>query len=127
MPRDPHRRVRIESELQRAVSELLRREIRDPRVSGVTITAVKVAPDLGHAKLLYAPFGAAGDPRELQTGLDHAARFLRGPVGRMLKLRVAPELVFKRDEQIEAGERLSALIDSAVAADRERNEGDPPG
>ena len=74
---NPHRRVRVESELQRAVSELLRREVRDPRVGNVTITAVKVAPDLTSAKLYYSLFGEGLDPQNVQTGLDNAARFLR--------------------------------------------------
>lgn len=122
MPKDPHRRVRVESELQRAVSELLRREIDDPDLS-ITITEVRVSPDLSHAKLFYAPFTSKLAPAELQEGLEEAARFLRGPVGRMLKLRIAPELIFKRDEQIAEGERLSALIDSALSSDRQRGGG----
>lgn len=104
------------------MSELLRREVKDPRVGNVTITAVKLSPDMTHAKLFYALFGEGQDARSVQTGLDNAARFMRGQVGRKLGLRVAPELVFKPDEQIAEGERLSALIDDAVAADRKRND-----
>jgi ribosome-binding factor A len=118
MPRDPHRRIRIESELQRAVSELLRREVKDPRVGNVTITAVKMSPDLTQARLFYSLFGEGLDAQSVQTGLDNAARFMRGQVGRRLRLRVAPELTFRPDEVIAEGERMTALIDEAVAADR---------
>jgi ribosome-binding factor A len=101
------------------VSELLRREIRDPRVGSITITDVRVSPDLKHAKVFYTRFDEERDAAEVQAGLDGAARFLRGHVGRLLKLRVAPELVFHPDEQLAAGMRLNSLIDSAVAHDIE--------
>ncbi|HZF25959.1 MAG TPA: 30S ribosome-binding factor RbfA [Steroidobacteraceae bacterium] len=121
MPRDPHRSRRIEGELQRVVSELLRREVRDPRVGGVTITDVRVAPDLTSAKLFYARLDAQRSDAEVQAGLERVAGFLRGQVGRALKLRVAPELMFRPDEQLVAGMRLASLIDSAVAEDASRH------
>ena len=119
MPRDPHRSRRIEGELQRVLSELLRREIRDPRVGSITITDVRVSPDLKHARVFYTRFDEQRAAADVQAGLDGAAKFLRGLVGRSLKLRVAPELVFRPDEQLAAGVRLSSLIDSAVAHDAE--------
>lgn len=121
MSRDPHRSRRIEAELQRVLSELLRREIRDPRVGNITITHVRVSPDLAHAKVFYAQFGADRAAADVQAGLDGAARFLRGLVGRALKLRLAPELLFRPDEELAAGVRLHSLIDSAVARDAQRH------
>lgn len=121
MPRDPNRARRLESEIQRVVSELLRREVKDPRVGIITITAVKMSPDLSHAKLFYLPFDRARDPAGLQAGLDGAARFMRGQVGRALALRVAPELHFEVDEQLAAGMRLTDVIDAAVASDEARH------
>jgi ribosome-binding factor A len=121
MPRDPNRTRRIESEIQRVVSDLLRREVNDPRIGSVTITAVQISPDLGHARLFYLPFDSGRDAAEVQAGLDGAARFMRGRVGRALKLRIAPEIVFARDEQLARGMQLSELIDSAVASDQQRH------
>ena len=118
MPRDPNRALRMESEIQRVVAELLRREVKDPRVGSVTVTAVRMSPDLGHAKIYYLPFARSGDAKALQAGLDGAARFLRGHVGRSLKLRVAPELHFEVDQQLSEGMRLTEIIDAAVARDR---------
>ncbi|HJS21662.1 MAG TPA: 30S ribosome-binding factor RbfA [Steroidobacteraceae bacterium] len=126
MSKDPHRSRRIEGELQRVLSELLRREIRDPRVGSITITDVRVSPDLKHARVFYTRFDEERDAAEVQAGLDGAARFLRGLVGRSLKLRVAPELAFRPDEQLAAGVRLSSLIDSAVAHDAETHVDDGP-
>ncbi len=127
MPRDPNRTRRLESELQRVVSELLRREVKDPRVGSVTLTAVRVSPDLGHAKIFYLPFDRSRDAAALQAGLDGAARFLRGHVGRALKLRVAPELHFAVDQQLEQGMRLTEIIDAAVARDHEQQPEEPEG
>jgi ribosome-binding factor A len=121
MPRDPHRSRRIEAGMQRVLSELLRREVNDPRVGPITITGVRVSPDLGHARVFYVPFDATRDAREQQAGLDRAAGFLRGLVGRELGLRVAPEIHFRPDEQLAAGVRLAALIDAAVADDEKRH------
>jgi ribosome-binding factor A len=126
MPRDPHRSRRIEGELQRVVSELLRREVRDPRVGSITITDVRVSPDFKSAKIFYALFDEQRDAAKVQAGLERVAGFLRGPVGRSLKLRVAPELVFRPDEQLAAGMRLNSLIDSAVAEDERRHTEDDP-
>jgi ribosome-binding factor A len=124
MPRDPNRTRRIESEIQRTVSELLRREVKDPRVGSVTITAVQVSPDLGHARVFYLPFDHNRDAEEIQAGLNGVARFLRGKVGRNLKLRVAPELHFQPDEQLAQGMRLSEIIDNAVKQDERRHVGE---
>jgi ribosome-binding factor A len=126
MPRDPHRSRRIEGELQRVVSELLRREVRDPRVGSITITNVRVAPDFKSARIYYALFGEDRDAAGVQAGLERVAGFLRGPVARSLKLRVAPELFFRPDEQLAAGMRLNSLIDSAVAEDERRHANDDP-
>jgi ribosome-binding factor A len=125
MPRDPHRSRRIEAGLQRVLSELLRREVKDPRVGSVTITGVRVSPDLGHARVFYVPFDASCNATDLQAGLDRAAGFLRGLVGRELGLRVAPEIHFRPDEQLAAGVRLTAIIDAAVAEDEKRHLDDP--
>ncbi|MFM7397157.1 MAG: 30S ribosome-binding factor RbfA [Gammaproteobacteria bacterium] len=115
------RQQRVESELQRVVAELIAREIKDPRVGMVTITAVQVAPDMGSARVLFVPFGDRHTPDEVGEGLRRAAGFLRGEVGRRLGLRHAPRLDFEFDESIERANRLTRLIDHAV-----RGEGDDP-
>lgn len=125
--RDPNRSRRIENELQRVVSELLLREAKDPRIGSVTVTAVHVSPDLGHARVFYLPFDRSREPANVQAGLDSAARFMRGQVGRKLKLRVAPQIVFSLDEQLAEGMRLGDLIDSAVAEDEQRHADAEPG
>lgn len=108
------RQQRLESELQRVVAALVSREVKDPRVGMVTITAVRMAADMGAAKIFFVSFGARHTPDEAAAGLTRAAGFLRGEVGRRLGLRHAPRLYFERDSSIENADRLTRLIDSAV-------------
>lgn len=118
------RTQRVESQLQRVVAELISREVRDPRVGSVTVTGVEVVPDMSVAKVYFVPFGTAHAVEEVQQGLDRAASFLRGEVGRRLGLRHAPRLDFRFDETIERGTALSALISSAVRDDSVRGHHD---
>jgi ribosome-binding factor A len=110
-PKPRHRR--IEGELQRALSELVLREVKDPRVGNVTITDVKVTADLSVARVFFTPFASHHPAQEVQAGLAHAGGFLRGEVGRRLRLRHAPRLEFVFDDSFEKAARLTALIDSA--------------
>lgn len=108
-----NRNLKIEAELQRVLAELMR-EVKDPRVGNVTITAVSVAPDLSTARVFFVPFASQHSPEEVRTGLTHAGGFLRGEAGRRLRLRHAPRLEFVFDETIEEAARLTSLIDRAV-------------
>jgi ribosome-binding factor A len=112
------RNRRIESEIQRVLAALIAREVKDPRVGNVTITAVSVAPDMGTARVYFTPFAGREPPQQVRAGLTHAASFLRGEVGRRLSLRHAPRLTFVLDESAADAARLTRLIDGAVAADR---------
>jgi ribosome-binding factor A len=109
---------RIESEIQRVLAALIAREVKDPRVGNVTITAVSVAADMGSARVFFMPFASQNRPAEVRTGLTHAAGFLRGELGRRLGLRHAPRLEFVFDDSVEDAARLTNLIDRAVARDR---------
>ncbi|MGH8149824.1 MAG: 30S ribosome-binding factor RbfA [Steroidobacteraceae bacterium] len=111
------RRRKIEAELQRVLAELVAREVKDPRVGNVTITGVKLAADMGVAKVFYAPFASTHPHEEVQVGLTRAAGFLRGEAGRRLELRHAPRLDFVFDDTAEKAARLTGIIDRAVAGD----------
>jgi ribosome-binding factor A len=119
------RQLRIESELQRVISALIAREVKDPRVGHVTVTAVVTVPDMSVAKILFVPFGGQHPPEEVKAGLSRAAGFLRGEVGRRLGLRHAPRLEFEFDATIENAQRLTSLIDGAVKDDRSHHRDDP--
>lgn len=114
------RNRRVAQQIQRALSDLIRREIRDPRIGMVTITEVRVSSDLSYATIYYSVLNAR--PEEAHEVLaGPVAEMLRGPLGRALSMRHAPELRFVQDELIEGGARLSALINKAVKADVERH------
>ncbi len=108
------RHRKLEAELQRALAELVGREVKDPRVGNVTITAVAVTPDLRTARVFFTPFASSRGADEVGAGLTRAASFLRGEVGRRLGLRRAPRLEFVFDDSFDRAERLSSLIDRAV-------------
>jgi ribosome-binding factor A len=111
------RAARVARQLLREMAALLRDEVKDPRVSLVTVTDAEMSPDLTHAKVFFTTLGAQGTQTALE-GLTHAAPFMRSLLGRRLKLRTSPELHFAIDTSIETGVRLSRLIDEAVASDR---------
>ena len=98
--------------IQRELSGLLQRELRDPRVGMITITAVDVSPDFSHAKVLYTALDPA-HVEEAGKGLKRAAGFLRSQLAKRIKLYITPELRFEYDVSVERGDRLSRLIDAA--------------
>jgi ribosome-binding factor A len=109
---------RIEAEIQRVLSELIAREVKDPRVGNVTITAVSLAADMGVARVFFTPFASRHPAEEVQVGLTRAGGFLRGEVGRRLRLRHAPRLEFVVDDTADKAAHLTGLINRAVASDR---------
>ena len=126
MPREFPRARRIEEQLKRLLSDLVRREVKDPRVGLITITSAEVSRDLTHAKIYFTPFAGSGDPAAALEALQHAAGFLRHQVRNQMRLLVAPELVFHIDDSVERSARLSELIHDAVESDRRRHvESDP--
>ena len=118
MTQEPQRRRRIEAEIQRVLSEVIAREVKDPRVGSVTITAVNMSADMGGARVYFTPFASLMPPEEVRIGLTHAGGFLRGEVGRRLHLRHAPKLEFVFDDTVDRAAHLTGLIDRAVQHDR---------
>jgi len=121
MPKDYPRSRRIAEQVQRELSEIIRLELKDPRVGMITITDVEVTPDTAYAKVYFTLLGDAARIEETTAALEHAAGFLRSELAHRLKLRVVPQLVFKYDASVERGMRLSQLIDAAVAEDTKRS------
>ena len=117
MPRDFSRTLRIAEQIQRDLAELLRLEVKDPRIGMVTLTDVEVTADYAHAKVYFTTLGDAGQVAAATEGLNRAAGFLRHELGHRIKLRSIPQLHFIHDESVERGVRLSRLIDAAVADD----------
>ncbi len=116
MPTDFPRSRRVGEQIRQELADILRREMKDPRVHGVTLTAVEVTQDLEHAKVYFSLL--SGEPKAVEQALQHAAGFLRSELSHRLRLRVVPRLSFLFDESLERGNRISRLIDEAVEEDR---------
>jgi ribosome-binding factor A len=115
------RSERVAEEIRNVVADVLRNDIRDPRLPEiVSVTYVKVTRDLSHATLYYSAFGSEEDKAECDKAVQSASSFIRREIARRIKLRIAPELHFKRDESIEHGMRMDKLIDETLKNDMEK-------
>ena len=117
MPREFSRNQRLSNEVLRTLNELLRFETKDPRLDGVSLTAIDLSRDLSVARVYFSMLDPAADPETVLEGLQSAAGFLRGKLGGAIKIRHVPELRFLHDDSAEHGAKISQLIDSALHAD----------
>ena len=111
MKRGQGRPQRLGDLIQRELSDLIRLELRDPRVGMLTITSVDVSPDLSNAKVFFTMF-EKDKLEDTLHGLKRSAGFLRSQLARRISMYTTPELRFVYDESVERGDRLSRLIDS---------------
>lgn len=115
MPKDYPRSRRIAEQIQRELAELIRLELKDPRLGGlITITEVEVSTDQSHAKVFFTLLGDAEKIDETTAGLKRAAGFLRTQLAQRMQLRTVPQLDFRYDASVERGMKLTRLIDEAV-------------
>jgi len=124
MPREFSRRHRVAEELKRELGVLITTEVKDPRVRLVAITDVEVSTDLKYAKVYVGSFDVTAEKEksaEVIEGLRAARGFLKRALGKRLRLRVMPELRFIEDATEREAQRMSGIIDSAVAEDRLHN------
>jgi ribosome-binding factor A len=124
MPKEFSRSSRVAEQVQRELAELIRLELKDPRVGLITLTGVELTPDYAHAKVFYTTLAETAARQDIDVGLRRASGFLRRELGRRIRIHTLPELHFVFDESVERGDRLSRLIDEAVASDR-KHEGEP--
>ena len=113
-----NRSHRVAEQLQQELADLLRTEVKDPRVGMVTVTQVDVSADMAHAKVYFTTLAGRERAADAVTALSRTAGFLRSQLSNRLHLFTVPQLHFVYDESIEQGMRLSQLIDDAVADDR---------
>lgn len=111
------RKDRVTEQIRRELAELIRLEVKDPRVGFITLTDVELTPDYAHAKVYFTSLKGAEGVEEILVGLRRAGGFLRRELGRRIHIHTLPELHFLYDASIERGSELSQLIDKAVASD----------
>ena len=111
------RTSRIADQMQRDLAQVIRTEVKDPRVGLVTIQSIDVSPDYAHAKVFITQLGDAKNAKACIDALNHAAGFLRHHLAERLGMRTMPVLRFVYDESVERGIHISQLIDSAIRSD----------
>ncbi|MDP3702214.1 MAG: 30S ribosome-binding factor RbfA [Hylemonella sp.] len=116
----PNRGFKVADQIQRDLTELIARELKDPRVGIVTLQSVEVTPDYAHAKVYFSVL--VGDPQETQDALNQAAGFLRNGLFKRLHIHTVPTLHFLFDRTTERAADMNALIAQAVAS-RSKDEG----
>jgi ribosome-binding factor A len=110
----PNRGFKVADQIQRDLSEIIARELKDPRVGMVTINAVEVTPDYAHAKIFFSLM--VGSPEETTDGLNQAAGFLRNHLFKRLHIHTVPTLHFVFDRTTERAADMNALIAKAVSS-----------
>lgn len=111
---------RVADQLRSELSDLLTRHVHDPGIGFVTLTRVRVSPDLQLARIYYTSLGDDAARRQTERALRRATPFLRRELGRRLRLRRIPELEFFFDKSVEGHARIEELIEEIHAADAER-------
>lgn len=108
------RTARINEQLREEISLLIREEVRDPRVGLATITAVETSPELDHARVYVNTMGDEAEKAAVVAGLQSAAAFIRGQLGKRLHIRRVPELHFEIDRKLERAMRIEYLLREAL-------------
>jgi ribosome-binding factor A len=109
------RRDRIAEQVRRELAELIRAEVKDPRIGMISITGVEVSADYAHARVFFSSMSGREHVDSALAGLQRAAGFLRRELGRRITLHNTPQLRFIFDESLERGADLSRLIHEAVS------------
>ena len=119
------RQRRVSELIHRELSMLLMREARDPRLAGITLTEVRVTPDLQIARVYYTVLGDAEEVEAAASALQSAGGYLRTQLAARVRLRLAPELVFQLDQSAEHGRRIEELL-AQISVDSESENGSDP-
>jgi ribosome-binding factor A len=114
------RQQQVADLIQREISVLIQRELKDPRLGFITITSVEISPDLRYARVFYSVMGTPEEQKDSQTALERAQGFLRHELSTRLDLRYVPELQFRNDPSVAQGDRIARLL-----AEIEHEQGPP--
>jgi ribosome-binding factor A len=118
MPREFSRNQRLGTQVLRTLNELLHFETKDPRLKLVSLSSIELARDLSVARVHFSLLDPNGDPEPVKEGLKRASGFLRGRLGREVKMHHVPELRFLHDNSAAEAQRISDLIDGALESEQ---------
>jgi ribosome-binding factor A len=109
------RKDRVSEQIRRELAELLRTELKDPRVGMISLTDVEVTADYAHAKVFFSTLAGSENLPAVMEGLQKASGFLRRELGKRISIHMTPQLHFVFDQSLERGADLSKLIQEALA------------
>lgn len=113
------RAYRVAEEIKREVSDIIRNDVKDPRVKGmISVTGVDATRDISHAKVFVSIFGSDEEQQDTLAALEKAAGFIRSEIGKRIRLRHTPELSFQLDRSISYGAHINDVLRKI-----ERNDG----
>lgn len=101
---------RVGEQIKKELSQILQAELKDPRVGFITVTGVDVTNDLSQAKVYLSVMGTEQQKEDSLKAIDKATGFIRSELGKRIRLRITPELLFQFDTSIEYGSRIDALL-----------------
>lgn len=113
-----YRTRRVAEEMKREIANIIKEDLKDPRVGFVTVTGVEVTPDFRYAKVFVSVYGSDVEINQALEGLEKASGFIRKEIGNRIKLRYTPELSFRFDESIRHGAKIAEIL-----ADMQEKEG----
>jgi ribosome-binding factor A len=105
------RQEKLAEELRKEISNIIQKEVKDPRLGFVTITKVEITQDLRYAKIFFSVLGEDKEYKKTRLALDSALGFIRSLIAKRVKLRFAPEIVFKEDRSSEYSIKIQKLLD----------------
>jgi len=107
----PYRPERLAELIKKEVSRILRDELKDPRIGFATVTSVEVSADLRHVKIYVSVYGSEEERQATMAALQRAQSFVRNELGRCIRVRHTPEIIFKLDESIDHGMKVMRLLE----------------
>lgn len=110
MPKNENRLNRIDEEIKKELSQIISYELKNPEVTGmISVTRVKITPDLKYAKVYVSILNSKNDEKTIE-GLKKSAGFMRSQIAKRINLRITPELVFEKDDSMEYGMKIDAIL-----------------
>jgi ribosome-binding factor A len=117
------RQRRVSDQIQVEMANILEKQVQDPRLTGLSVTGVKISPDLRQATVYVSALPGQSSRQQILLGLNHARSFVRRALAARLRLRVVPEISFRWDSSLETGDRISRLLDSLHLSDSDASQG----
>ncbi|MBU7005589.1 30S ribosome-binding factor RbfA [Phosphitispora fastidiosa] len=114
-----HRANRVAEEIKKEITQMLREEIKDPRIGFVTVTGAEVTPDIRYAKVFVSIYGDDDAKVQSMQALEKAKGFVRSELGKRIRLRYTPEVTFRFDSSIEYGARIMKLLEEVKDTEKE--------